>query len=158
MFLSDLSIRRPIFTVMVISALLVMGLISMFSKLGVDLFPDVAFPVVVVTTVYPGAAPQEIETLVTKPIEEAVSGVSGVKRVQSWSRESVSTVLIEFRLESDIKLAAVDVREKVAGIRDTLPEEAKEPVIQRFDPADTPVLTYTIAANRNPYEIRRATE
>ena len=158
MFLSDLSIRRPIFTVMVISALLVMGLISMFSKLGVDLFPDVAFPVVVVTTVYPGAAPQEIETLVTKPIEEAVSGVSGVKRVQSWSRESVSTVLIEFHLESDIKLAAVDVREKVAGIRDTLPEEAKEPVIQRFDPADTPVLTYTIAANRNPYEIRRATE
>jgi HAE1 family hydrophobic/amphiphilic exporter-1 len=158
MFLSDLSIRRPIFTVMVISALVVMGLISMFSKLGLDLFPDVAFPVVIVSTVYPGAAPQEIETLVTKPIEEAVSGVSGVKRVQSWSRESVSSVLVEFHLETDIKLAAVDVREKIAGIRDTLPDDAEEPVIQRFDPADTPVLVFTVAANRNPYEIRRTTE
>ncbi len=158
MFLSNVSIRRPIFTVMVISALVVMGLISMFAKLGLDLFPDVAFPIVIISTVYPGAAPQEIETLVTKPIEEAVSGVSGAKRVQSWSRESVSSVLVEFHLETDIKLAAVDVREKIAGIRDTLPDDAEEPVIQRFDPADTPVLVFTVAANRNPYEIRRTTE
>ncbi len=158
MFLSDLSIRRPVFTVMMMSMLIVMGLICMFSKLGLNLFPDVAFPVVVINTAYPGAAPEEIETLVTKPIEEAVAGVSGVKRVQSWSRESLSTVLIEFHLETNIKLAAVDVREKVAAIRDQLPDEAKEPVIQRFDPADTPVLTYTISAHRNPYEIRRATE
>ena len=155
MLLSDISIRRPVFTVMVISALMVLGLIAMFGKLGLNLFPDVAFPVVVITTPYPGASPQEIETLVTKPIEEAVSGVNGVKRVQSWSRESFSTVLVEFLLETNIKLAAVDVREKVQGIRGDLPEDVEEPVIRRFDPADTPVLTYTISAQRSPYEIRR---
>ena len=83
MWISDTSIRRPVFTVMVISALMVLGLISMCSKLRLNLFPDVAFPVVFITTPYPGASPQEIETLVTKPIEEAVSGVSGLKRVQS---------------------------------------------------------------------------
>ncbi|MFQ5458443.1 MAG: efflux RND transporter permease subunit, partial [Myxococcota bacterium] len=93
MWISDVSIRRPVFTVMVISALMVMGLISMCAKLRVDLFPEVAFPVVIITTPYPGASPKEVETLVTKPIEEAVSGVSGLKRIQSWSRESSSTVL-----------------------------------------------------------------
>ncbi|MDP3938018.1 MAG: efflux RND transporter permease subunit [Deltaproteobacteria bacterium] len=158
MWISEVSIRRPVFTVMVISALMVLGLISMCGKLQLDLFPDVAFPVVIITTPYPGASPEEVETLVTKPIEEAVSGVSGLKRIQSWSRESVSTVLAEFRLETDIKLAAVDVREKVETVRHLLPEDVEDPLTERFDPADTPVLVYSIAANRNPYEIRRATE
>lgn len=154
MKLSDTSIRRPVFTLMVISALMVLGLISMFSKLGLNLWPDVSFPIIVITTPYPGASPQEMETLVTKPIEEAVSGVNGVKRVQSWSRESFSTVLVEFHLETNIKLAAVDVREKVQAIRGDLPDEVEEPVIRRFDPTDTPVLTYTVSARRVPYEIR----
>lgn len=158
MWISDVSIRRPVFTVMVISALMVLGLISMCAKLRVNLFPDVAFPVIIITTPYPGASPGEVETLVTKPIEEAVSGVSGLKRVKSWSRESISTVLAEFHLETSIKLAAVDVREKVETIRYLLPDDVEQPLIERFDPADTPVLVYSVSANRNPYEIRRATE
>ncbi len=158
MWISDLSIRRPVFTVMVISALMVLGLISMCAKLRVDLWPDVAFPIVFVRTPYPGAGPQEIETLVTKPIEEAVSGVNGLKRIQSWSRESFSIVLAEFHLETDIKLAAVDVREKVEAIVNQLPEDVEPPIIERFDPANTAVLVYTVSAHRDPLEIRRTTE
>jgi hydrophobe/amphiphile efflux-1 (HAE1) family protein len=143
---------------MVISALMVLGLISMCAKLRVDLWPDVAFPIVFVRTPYPGAGPQEIETLVTKPIEEAMSGVNGVKRIQSWSRESFSIVLAEFHLETDIKLAAVDVREKVEGIRNQLPDDVEAPIIERFDPANTAILVYTVSAHRDPLEIRRTTK
>jgi multidrug efflux pump subunit AcrB len=90
--LSDVSIRRPVFTVMVVIALMTLGLLA-FRNIGVDLFPDISFPIVTVVTVYPGAGPEEVEQLVTKRIEEAVSSVNGVDEVRSYSRDSVSTVV-----------------------------------------------------------------
>src|SRR5262245_52806712 len=138
MWISDTSIKRPVFATMVILTFMVLGVVSM-TRLGVDLFPDVNFPFVNVTVVYPGAAPEEVETLVTKPIEDAVAGINGVKRIESNSRESLARVGIELRLEVDPQQAAAEVREKVAAIRDKLPKEVEDPTIQRFDVAALPI-------------------
>ncbi|MFZ5468290.1 MAG: efflux RND transporter permease subunit [Myxococcota bacterium] len=157
MFLSDVSIKRPVFTTMVTVGLMTLGLLAT-RNIGVDLFPDVSFPIVAVTTLYPGAGPQEVEQLVTKPIEEAVASASGVEEVRSYSRDSVSTVVIMFKLEADVKAAASDVREKIALIRAKLPRDVHDPLIQRVDPTAIPVLTYAVASNRSPGETRRWVE
>lgn len=157
MILSDISIRRPVFTVMVTIALMTLGGLGA-TRLGVDLFPDVSFPIVTVVTVYPGAGPQEVEQLVTKQIEEVVSAVNGVDEVRSYSRDSVSTIVIQFKLEADIKMAATDVRDKVSAIRSQLPKDIKDPVIQRMDPTALPILTYAISSSRNSAETRRIAE
>src|SRR4029450_2132732 len=97
MWISDTSIKRPVFATMVIVTFIVLGVVSM-TRLGVDLFPDVNFPFVNVTVPYPGAAPEEVETLVTKPIEDAVAGINGVKRLESNSREALAPVGVELRV------------------------------------------------------------
>jgi hydrophobic/amphiphilic exporter-1 (mainly G- bacteria), HAE1 family len=157
MFLSEVSIRRPVFTAMVTIALMTLGLLGA-RNLGVDLYPNVEFPIVVVVTAYPGAGPEEVEQLVTKPIEEAVSGINGVDKVRSYSRDSVSTVVIEFKLKTEPKAAAADVRDKVAGVRGQLPTDIEDPVVQRFDPTAIPVLTYALSSTRDPAEARRIAE
>ena len=119
MWISSVSIRRPVFATMIIVSFMVLGIVSM-GRLGIDLFPDVSFPFVNITVVYPGASPEEVETLVTKPIEDAVAGVNGVKRVESRSTDSFSRVGVEFQLEVDAQTAAAELREKVAAIRDLL--------------------------------------
>lgn len=157
MLISDISIRRPVFTAMVMIAMMTLGLISA-GRIGVDLFPDVAFPIVVTTTIYPGAGPEEIEREVTKPIEEAVSSINGVDRVLSFSRESVSIVLTEFTLETDVKAAASDVRERIAAMRSDLPDDVREPLIQRFDPASMPIMTYVVSSELHPSQTRAYAE
>src|SRR4029453_17148039 len=135
---------------------MVLGIVSM-SRLGIDLFPDVSFPFVNVTVVYPGASPEEVETLVTKPIEDAVAGingVNGVKRVQSRSTDSLSTVGVELRLEVDAQNAAAEVREKVAAIRGRLPKDIEDPTIVRFDVAGLPIMTFAVGSNQ-PSEVTR---
>ena len=123
MVLSDISIKRPVFTTMVIVALMSLGLITV-RDIGVDKFPDVAFPIVAVTTVYPGAGPEEVEQQVSKPIEEALSSVNLVDTIRSYSRDSVSTVIVMLKLEADVKASATDVREKMALIRSKLPKRS----------------------------------
>ncbi|HXW53047.1 MAG TPA: efflux RND transporter permease subunit [Myxococcota bacterium] len=157
MFLSDVSIKRPVFTTMVTLCLMMLGLLGA-KNLGVDLFPDISFPVVSVTTVFRGAGPSEVERLVTKPIEEAVSSINGVDEVRSFSRDSYSTVIIQFKLETDIKLAATDVRDKIAAIAQKLPTDIEQPVIQRLDPTALPILTYAVSGTRNSAEIRTIVE
>jgi len=157
MYISDLSIKRPVFATMVICALMVMGIISIFF-IGVELTPEVNPPFVTVTTVYPGAGPEEIETLVTKPIEEAVSSVNGVKKISSNSTEGRSVVNIEFEFEVPIKLAAIEVREKVYIAKNKLPKDVEEPIVQRIDPAVRPILWFGLSADRPADEIRRIAE
>src|SRR4029078_3863016 len=132
MWISDTSIRRPVFATMFIVSFLVLGIVSM-TRLGIDLFPDVRFPFVNITCVYPGASPEEVETLVTKPIEDAVAGINGVKRIQSSSTESLAMIGFELGLEIAAQSAAAEVREKVAAIRSRLPKEVEDPTIVRFD-------------------------
>jgi len=128
MKISDISIRRPVFATMMISALLVLGLFSYYN-LSVEMFPQVDFPFVVVQTVYPGASAETIETEITREIEEAVNQISGIRHIVSKAMEGYTYTFVEFDLEVDGAEAAQDVREKVAGIRGELPRDIEEPVI-----------------------------
>ena len=157
MWISDTSIKRPVFATMVIVSFMVLGAVSM-TRLGIDLFPEVNFPFVNVSIVYPGAGPEEVETLVTRPVEDAVAGIAGVKRVISTSTEGFSRVGIELRLEVDPQAAAAEVREKVAAIRERLPEQIKDPTIQRFDVAALPIATYAVGSNLSSDVTRRMVE
>lgn len=143
MTLSEVAIKRPVFTVMMTVALLVLGFVGL-SRLGTDLFPDVSFPVVMVTVPYPGASPSEVENLVTKQVEDAVVGLNGIDRVRSFSREGLSQTWVMFKLETDISDAATQVRERIAGIRHKFPDDAEEPSIGRFDVGAAPVVTYSM--------------
>jgi hydrophobe/amphiphile efflux-1 (HAE1) family protein len=143
---------------MVIVSFMVLGVVSL-GRLGIDLFPEVNFPFVNISVVYPGAGPEEVETLVTRPIEDAVAGINGVKRVISTSTEGFSRVGIELRLEIDPQAATAEVREKVAAIRERLPEQIKDPTIQRFDVSALPISTYAVGSSSLPSDrIRRTVE
>ncbi|WP_374031028.1 efflux RND transporter permease subunit [Bdellovibrio bacteriovorus] len=145
MSLPKLSISRPIFITCVTIAMVVVGWAS-FKSMSVDLYPDVSIPVVTVQTVYAGAGPAEIETLVSRPIEEEVSTISGIKRLTSKSLEGVSQVIVEFNSEVDVKHAEQEVRDKVNLAKAKLPDDVEDPLIKRFDPADTPILTVSLTA------------
>jgi hydrophobe/amphiphile efflux-1 (HAE1) family protein len=148
-------INRPVFTTMFILVFVVFGLWS-YPKLGVDLYPDVDLPLVAVTVTYEGTAPEEMETLVTKPIENRISQVSGIKTITSTIREGYSQTVLEFEIGTDPRQMASEVREKVAGVRKRLPDDIDEPVVARFDSASSPVATYSFSSDtRSTGEIRR---
>lgn len=154
MTLSDVAIRRPVFTTMVSVGIVVLGLMGL-SRLGVNLFPDVQFPVVTVTTVYPGASPSEVETQVTEKLEDAIVSLPGVKAIQSFSRDSVSILVVEFNLDVDVMEAATLARERVAQIRAQLPRDVEEPTVARIDVGAAPIMTYTLSGPGDVQEIRR---
>jgi len=143
MTITEISIRRPVFLLMIFGAIAVFGLISL-SRMGSSMFPETDFPYITVTTVYPGSNPEENETSVTKPIEEAVSTINGIKSVRSWSREGVSTVIVEFNLGIDGNNARLDVQKKVDELRFALPEGAEIPIISKWDPAAIPILNIAV--------------
>ncbi len=157
MKLADVSIERPVFATMMILALIVLGLFS-FMKLNIDQYPDIDFPYVTVTSVLPGAGPEQMETDVTKKIEDAVNTIGGIDHITSISREGVSFVIVQFKLEVEGKQAAQDVREKIAAIRADLPTDLEDPVIQRIDPASTPMFTLTVSGTRSQKEITTFTK
>jgi hydrophobic/amphiphilic exporter-1 (mainly G- bacteria), HAE1 family len=126
--LADLCVRRPVFATMFVGVLVVLGWFS-YMRLGVDLFPRVDVPTVMVTTFLPGAAPEETEARVTKPIEEAVNTVSGIDEMRSNTLEGVSRVIIEFKLERDLDAAVQDVRDKIGTVLDQLPDGTKPPLV-----------------------------
>lgn len=132
MILSDLSIKRPIFATVMMLALVTLGFFS-YKRLSVEMFPNVEMPVISIVTKYPGASPETVEREVSKRIEEAVNQIAGVKHVYSYSRESVSTVVVEFRLEERINEVAQEARAKISSIRGQLPKEVEEPIIQKLD-------------------------
>lgn len=132
MILSDLSIKRPIFATVMMLALVALGFFS-YKRLSVEMFPNVEMPVISIVTKYPGASPDTVEREVSKRVEEAVNQIAGVKHVVSYSRESVSTVVVEFRLEERINEVAQEARAKISSIRGQLPKEVEEPIIQKLD-------------------------
>ena len=145
MFLSNLSIRQPVLATVMMVALAVLGL-SSYRQLKVDQFPDVEFPVVTVTTVYPGAPPETVEREVTKRIEEAINTVEGIKHIESTSQEGLSNIVVLFHLEVSTQVATQDVRGKIAGIRGELPQQIEEPIVQRIDLAQMPVVSISVNA------------
>jgi HAE1 family hydrophobic/amphiphilic exporter-1 len=153
--LSEICVRRPIFALMMMVACVTFGILS-FGKLGVDQFPDVEIPVVTVTTTLRGASPEEIETQVTKLIEDAVSTAEGIDELKSTSLEGVSVVTVNFLLDRDRDQATQDVRDKVAAAVKNLPEGSDPPVVTRFDTTAIPVLTLAVSSDRR--DLREVTE
>ncbi|MBN1570646.1 MAG: efflux RND transporter permease subunit [Acidobacteria bacterium] len=145
MILSDLSVKQPVFATMMMIALVVLGIFS-YRELSIDLFPNVDLPVVTVQTLYPGVAPETVETEVTKRIEEAINPIEGVKHLSSTTTEGVSIVIAEFELGTDIHTAAQDVRSKVSAMRRDFPTGVEEPVIDRLDPADMPIVSLSVSS------------
>src|SRR5690606_29227150 len=125
-------------------ACMVMGTYSLL-RLNVDLFPEVEFPVITASVVYPGAGPQEIETQVTDPLEEAVSGLPGIETLRSFSQENVAVLVIEFDLDTDQDQAAIDVKDRIDAIRNQLPAEAEPPAVQKFDIGAMPIVNLALA-------------
>ncbi len=146
MNITDISIKRPAFITSVMIVIITVGIIC-FKKMNVDLFPNIDVPVIFVSTTYTGAAPSEIEALVTKILEEEVSTISGVKRVTSRSLKDTSQVIVNLYQGTDIKYAEQQVRDKINQAKSKLPEDIKEPVIRRIDPSDQPVMTVALSAD-----------
>ncbi|MCB9260708.1 MAG: efflux RND transporter permease subunit [Ignavibacteriales bacterium] len=148
MILSDLSIKRPVMMTMFLLVFVLFGIISYFS-LNLDLMPDVDIPYVTVQTVYPGAGPQEIETQVTKKIEDAVSTVSQIKSITSYSLEGVSIVMIEFELDKDIDIANQETKDNIDAIISQLPTDSELPIVKKFDIGAQPVFDIVLSGSNN---------
>src|SRR5215471_5025418 len=146
-WLAALSVKRPVFATVLILSLSVIGAFS-FTRLGVDRFPKIDFPTVLVTTLQPGAAPEQIETEITDKIEEAVNTISGIDELRSTSSEGVSQVAISFVLEKETDVAAQEVRDKVNSVLPLLPKTIQQPRVDKFDPDASPVLSLALTANK----------
>ncbi|MFC2149991.1 efflux RND transporter permease subunit [Calditrichota bacterium] len=147
MNLVDLSIKRPIMMTMVIMTFVVLGLFSL-TRLGIDNFPNVDFPFVVATIIYPGAGPLEMESLVAEPVEEQVSAIGGIRNVTSFSEEGMSVILMEFDLGVDVDIVGIDVKDKIAIIRNELPEDILDPIVQKWDFASLPIINLALYSPR----------
>src|SRR3954470_10635345 len=154
-WLAALCVKRPVFASVLILSLTVVGAFA-FTLLGVDRFPKIDFPTVIVTTVQPGAAPEQIETEISDKIEEAVNTISGIDELRSISSEGVSQVMISFLLEKDPDVAGQEVRDKVNGALPLLPKTIDQPRVDRFDPDAAPVLSLALTASNRP--VREITE
>lgn len=146
MFLADVSIKRPVFATMMMVALVVLGIVA-YQRLAIDEYPDVTYPIVIAQTTYPGASPEVMERDVSRPIEEALNTVQGLKEISSTSLNGISIVRLMFNLDVDVLAAQQDVQAKVARIRRQLPPEIEEPVIQHFDPNDQPIVSVALQSN-----------
>src|ERR1051325_9925866 len=145
--LAEICVRRPVFAVMLIMALTVVGWFS-YNSLGVDLFPKIDLPTITVTVVNPGASPQEIETEITDKVEAAVNTVSGIDELRSTSVEGVSQVFITFQLEKSPDVASQEVRDRVNLIIPDLPDSAETPTVQKLDPDAAPVIAIAVSSPR----------
>ena len=145
MLISDFAIRRPIITIVAMVALSVFGIFALL-MLDTDEFPDVSPPIVAVSIPYPGASPDTVEREVVDPIEEQISGISGVKKVQSNSLDSYGVITVEFVFAKDLQEATQDIRDAISQIRNDLPLEMEEPILTRFDPNDFPIVQLTLAS------------
>jgi len=153
MSLSGLAIKRAITFSMIYFFVVGFGLFGL-SRLKIDLYPDVSFPVIAIITTYTGVAPEDMETLVTKPIEEAVASVEKIKHIRSLSKLGASLILAEFDWGMDLDKAERDIRNNIDLIRGVLPDEADEPLIFQFDPQKMPILFMSVSGPMGPAELR----
>jgi len=155
MFLSDISIKRPVFATMLMVLLVTLGVVS-YRRLAIDEYPDVTYPVVMVNTTFPGASPESMMRDVSKPMEEALNTVQGIKEISSTSLQGSSIVRMMFHLGVDVAVAQQDVQAKVARIRRQLPANIEEPVVQHFDPNEAPIMGIAVQSGERP--IRELTD
>jgi HAE1 family hydrophobic/amphiphilic exporter-1 len=155
MFLSDVSIKRPVFATMMMVTLVVLG-VAGYRRLAIDEYPDVSYPVVVAQTAYPGASPEVMEREVTRPIEEALNTVQGIQEITSTSMEGSSLVRVQLQLGVNVMEAQQEVQSKIARMRRQLPEDIQDPVIIRFDPNERAIMSIAVQSGDRP--LRELTE
>jgi HAE1 family hydrophobic/amphiphilic exporter-1 len=143
-FFAHLAVARPVFTSMLVAVFVFLGAFS-YLAIPLDLFPTVDFPIVTVTTIYPGAGPEEVETEITEPIEDAISTIANLESLASFSQENVSTLIVEFDFDVDADLAAIEVKDKVDAIRARFPSDAEPPTILKLDINAMPIMDVTIS-------------
>ena len=146
MNLARLSIKRPVFATMLIAVLLVFGVMS-YPKVGVDLFPEVEFPVVTVTVVYPGVDPATMEDKVAEKLEDAINTMSGIRTMRSVNLEGTTQVITEFELGVSADQAVQDIRDRISRIQRELPDASEPPIVEKFDIGATPIMTLALAGN-----------
>jgi HAE1 family hydrophobic/amphiphilic exporter-1 len=144
-WLAEICVKRPVFAWVLVLSLTVVGLYA-FGQLGVDRFPNVDIPSVVVTTRLPGAAPEQVETEITDRVEEAVNTISGIDQLTSTSSEGISQVVVAFKLEKDTDVAAQEVRDRVNRVLPLLPRTVTQPTVEKLDPTASPVITVAVTA------------
>src|SRR5918992_4111143 len=155
MVISDFAIRRPIITIVSMLALAIFGVFALM-RLQTDEFPDVAPPVVTVGLIYPGASPDGVEREVLDPVEEAISSISGVKKVWGKAEDGFGSVMIEFEFDKPLTEATQDIRDAISGIRADLPEELEEPIIRKFNDTDLPIVSLALSSTSlTPAELTR---
>ena len=157
MNISRFSVNRPVFTVMTILMVMILGAISL-ARLPIDLMPDITYPTLSINTTYTNVNPEEIEELITRPIEEAVSAVPGIEEVTSVSTEGSSQIRATFSWGIDLDAAANDIRDRLDRVAANLPEEADRPTLRKFDIAAFPVLILAASSHLNPVEMRKIIE
>ncbi len=157
MSIQDTSVKRPITILMLFFAGIIFGIISL-NKMEMDILPPIQYPEISVITLYPGASPKEIETLISRPVEEAVNGVTGVKNVRSESIEGASLVVAKFEWSTDIDFATIKVREKVDMVKGILPQDAEKSIVTRFDPNAMPIVGISITGKLSNDKIREITK
>jgi HAE1 family hydrophobic/amphiphilic exporter-1 len=150
--LAEICIRRPVFATMIVLSLVVIGTAGFF-KLGVDRFPSVDLPTVSIRTGLPGAAPEEVESLVSQQVEDVINTVDGISELRSVSGQGTSIVIATFKLDRNLESAAQDVRDRVTSLGRNLPEDATPPIVQKFDNDSTPVITLSLSADRSLREL-----
>src|SRR5215475_10585789 len=145
MFISDFAIKRPIITVVTMIALVVFGLAAL-SRLDTDEFPDIDQPIVFVGIAYPGAAPDVVEREVVSRLEDKISAISGVDKLNSTSTDGFAQIIVQFAFSKDVNQATQDVRDAISAARAQLPPEMIEPVIRRFDPNSLPIVSLALTS------------
>ncbi|MBU1042956.1 MAG: efflux RND transporter permease subunit [Candidatus Omnitrophica bacterium] len=156
MSLPEFSVKKPVTILMFTAGVILLGVIS-WSRLSQELFPPINYPQITVVTSYENAAPEEIEALITRPIEESVSAAANIRKVSSTSREGSSIVICEFNWNTNMDFAGLNVREKVDLIKEKLPRDADEPIVMKFNPFDTPIMILSVTSKGealSPYELR----
>jgi hydrophobic/amphiphilic exporter-1 (mainly G- bacteria), HAE1 family len=156
MKIADIAIKRPVFAFMVLMVPIVFGLLA-YPRIGVEQFPSVEFPIVTVVAVYPGADPSSMETKVAKPMEDALSSMGGIKKLQTFSLESLTQVVIEFQLDVDADKAVQGVRDRLAGIPN-LPRELETPKVQKFDIGAAPIMSLALSGALSPRDLTKLAE
>ena len=146
MVISDFAIKRPMITVVTMVALVIFGLFAL-AMLQTDEFPDIQAPVVLVGIPYPGGSPEGVEREVLKPVEDAIKGISGVDKMYGTATDGYAQIIVIFVFEKEVSQATQDIRDAISSVRADLPVEMKEPILQKYDPSDRPIVSLTLASD-----------
>src|SRR5689334_13869640 len=153
--IADFAIKRPLITVVAMVTMVIFGIFALL-KLKTDEFPDVAPPWLTVGIVYPGASPDVVESEVLKPVEEQIGSIAGVKRIMGKAYDGYSMVMIEFFFDKDLNVASQEVRDAISAIRSDLPTEMKEPIVNKFNDTDRPIISLALSSSvLSPPELTR---